>query len=521
LAGQNRRELAYDAAVSTTPQPRQSRLDLWLILLLAAVLRFWALDIKDPHFDEGINGWFADRLREQGGFVYDPTNYHGPWHFYSVFLSQSLFGRNIWALRLPAILASLLCIPALFLFARWFGRRAARWAALAFAVSPAAMFYGRYSIHEPWFVLFCMLFTWGVIALWLERDKAGLWAAAAGLTGMLLNKETYLIHAVSLLLAGGMFALWNRVSPLKPPPERAAARAWRDRDAWTAAGTMLFLLVFFYSGNFFNFSGLLGPSQALLEWTKTGVAANGHDKPAYEVLPFVNYYWVALLARYEWPALIGLVWSARYAWPGPAVPRLLSIYAAGILVAYSIVPYKTPWCIISILWPWFLFFGAAVEAARKTWARAAGLLLLAASLGLALRLNFRQYENDAEPYVYVQTYNSLRTLTAPLLEAARHDPRFYRMTGAVCCDYYPLPWVLGDFTGLAWHGRPDPAKGKKLPASFAECDFVVVETKDAPAVRASLPEGYVERRFEFRSGMEECTVFFAPRVISRRWDHSR
>jgi hypothetical protein len=51
LAGQNRRELAYDAAVSTTPQPRQSRLDLWLILLLAAVLRFWALDIKDPHFD--------------------------------------------------------------------------------------------------------------------------------------------------------------------------------------------------------------------------------------------------------------------------------------------------------------------------------------------------------------------------------------------------------------------------------------------------------------------------------------
>ncbi|MGA1130008.1 MAG: glycosyltransferase family 39 protein, partial [Chthoniobacterales bacterium] len=137
-------------AVVWRRQPRQSRLDLWLILLLAAVLRFWALDIKDPHFDEGINGWFADRLREQGGFVYDPTNYHGPWHFYSVFLSQSLFGRNIWALRLPAILASLLCIPALFLFARWFGRRAARWAALAFAVSPAAMFYGRYSIHEPW-----------------------------------------------------------------------------------------------------------------------------------------------------------------------------------------------------------------------------------------------------------------------------------------------------------------------------------------------------------------------------------
>jgi uncharacterized protein (TIGR03663 family) len=504
--------------VTTVVPVKHRNLDLWLILLLAAALRLWSLDIKEAHFDEGINGWFSDRLRENGGFVYDPTNYHGPWHFYTVFLSQSLLGRNVWALRLPVIVASLLCIPALFLFARWFGRNAVRWAALAFTVSPACVFYGRYSIHEPWFVLFCMLFTWGAIALWLDRDKAGLWAAAAGLTGMILNKETYIIHAGSLALAAGVFALWNRVSPLKPPPERAAVRSWQTRDAWMVAGVMSFLLVFFYSGNFFNFHGLLGPFEALVVWTQTGAAANGHDKPTFELLPFVNYYWLALLARYEWPALAGLVWSVRYAWPGPAVPRLLSIYAGGILLAYSVVPYKTPWCIISILWPWFLFFGAAIGAAGRFWARAAGVLLLAASLGMALRLNFRQYENDAEPYVYVQTYNSLRTLTDPLLGAARRDPRFYGVTGALCCDYYPLPWTLGDFTSLGWHGKPDPANNRKLPASFDGHDFVVVETNDAPTVRAKMPANFVERRFKFRSGMEECTVFFSPRIISQRWD---
>ena len=500
------------------PNRKPSNLDLWLILLVAAVLRLWAPDIKEPHFDEGINGWFADRLGEQGGFVYDPTNYHGPWHFYLVFLSQSLLGRNVWALRLPVIIASLLCVPALFLFARWFGRNTVRWAALAFAVSPACVFYGRYSIHEPWFVLFCMLFVWGAIALWLDRDKAGLWSAAAGLTGMLLNKETYIIHAGSLALAAGVFALWNRVSPLRPPPQRTAARSWQTRDAWLATGVMAFLLVFFYSGNFFNFRGLLGPFEALVAWTQTGAAANGHDKPTYELLPFINYYWLALLARYEWPALAGLIWSVRYAWPGPAVPRLLSIYAGGILLAYSIVPYKTPWCIISILWPWFLFFGAAIDAAKKTWARGAGVILLAASLGMALRLNLRQYENDTEPYVYVQTYNSLRTLTQPLLDAARRDPRFYRLNGALCSDYYPLPWILGDFTNLAWHGKPDPANGKELPASFEGCDLVLVETRDAAAVRAKLPPDFAERRFKFRSGMEECTVFFSPRIITQQWD---
>lgn len=497
---------------------KQGNLDLWLILILAAALRLWALDLKAPHFDEGINGWFSDRLRETGTFAYDPTNYHGPWHFYALFVSQSLLGRNIWALRLPVVLASLLCIPVIFMFARWFGRTAARWAALAFAVSPACVFYGRYSIHEPWFVLFSMLFVWGAIALWQNRDRAGLWAAAGGSAGMLLNKETYIIHAGSLALAAGVFALWRRVSPLQPPQERAAARGWNRRDVLLAAGTTVFLLVFFYSGNFFHGKGLADFFLALVAWTKTGAAANGHEKTAYELLPFVNYYWLALLARYEWPALAGLVWSVRCAWPGPAAPRLLAIYAGGVLLAYSLVPYKTPWCIISILWPWFLFFGAAVAAARHAWARAAAVLLLAASLGMCLRLNFRQFENDAEPYVYVQTYRSLDTLTGPLLRAAERDPRFHAIPGAIHTDYYPLPWVLGDFTRIGWHGKPDPDGGRPLPGSFEGNDFVVVESKEAEKVRATLGPSFAEKRFRFRSGMEECSVFFSPRITGQMWE---
>jgi len=504
--------VAYDAGVISAGPRQRDKLDIWLILLLAAALRFWALDIKAPHFDEGVNGWFADRLRETGTFAYDPTNYHGPWHFYTVFLSQSLLGRSVWALRLPAIIASLLCIPVIFLFARWFGRIAVRWAALAFAVSPACVFYGRYSIHEPWFVLFTMLFVWGAIALWLERDKAGLWAAAAGLAGMLLNKETYIIHAGSLAIAAGVFLVWNRISPLRPPPQRATSRGWDLRDAWLAAGTTGFLLVFFYSGNFLHFKGLTDFFTALVAWTKTGAEANGHEKTAYELLPFVNYYWLALLARYEWPALAGLLWSVRFAWPGPAVPRLLAIYAGGVLLAYSIIPYKTPWCIVSILWPWFIFFGAAIAAANRAWVRATAVLLLATSLGMSLRLNFREYENDAEPYVYVQTYNALGTLTDPLLGAARKDARFYHAPGAICVQsYYPLPWTLGDFTHIAYHGE-------KRPESFSNYDFVVVETKDAEGIRGQLGPEFEERRFNFRSGMEECTVFFSPRVIAQNWD---
>jgi len=485
-------------------QMRRWPWDLILLMALAAVLRLVFLDLKPAHFDEGVNGWFADRLRETGTFVYTPDNFHGPWHFYTVFLSQELLGRNLWALRLPVVLASVLTVPVFFLFARWFGRPAARWAAAAFAVSPAMVFYGRYSIHESWFVLFTMIFTWGALALWRERDRAGLWAAVLGLTGMILNKETYLIHAGSLALAGLVFVWWGRVSQVRPPAPRASSRGWTSRDAWLAGGVGIGLLVFFYSGNFFHPKGLLGPLLAVTAWTQTGAAGHGHEKEAYELLPFLNYYWLALLARYEWPALLGLVWSVRYAWPGPAVPRLLAILGGGILLAYTLVPYKTPWCLIAILWPWFLFFGAAIGAAGRWWARTLALILLGASLAMTIRLNFQQYENDAEPYVYVQTYREIGRLTHPLRELAAADPRYFHTPGVIYLEsYYPLPWILGDFTNLAY---PDREEG--VPDPLPQADFYVIEAERADEVRPRLDGDFTEVTFLLRSGIGECIVFF-------------
>src|SRR6202042_263502 len=107
-----------------------------LILLLAALVRFASLDLKPPHFDEGINGWFVDQMMKNGYYRYDPTNYHGPLHFYVLFLSQTLFGRNLWALRLPVVIMSTVCVWFMLKFETLIGRNVSRWAALAMAVSP-------------------------------------------------------------------------------------------------------------------------------------------------------------------------------------------------------------------------------------------------------------------------------------------------------------------------------------------------------------------------------------------------
>src|SRR5689334_4592312 len=76
----------------------------WLILALALVLRLAALPLRPPHSDEGVNGWFAQGVAQNGFYHYDPENYHGPLHYYLLAIAQMLLGSNLWALRLPTVL---------------------------------------------------------------------------------------------------------------------------------------------------------------------------------------------------------------------------------------------------------------------------------------------------------------------------------------------------------------------------------------------------------------------------------
>src|SRR4051812_4916613 len=138
----------------------------WLIIALAAALRLFLLGIKPPHFDEGINGWFVDQMVKNGFYRYDPTNYHGPLHFYVLFVFQTLFGRNVWAIRLPVVIVSIACVWLTLKYEPLVGRKVSWWAAVAMAVSPGFVFYGRYSIHEVWMLLFSMIFVLGLLGLW-------------------------------------------------------------------------------------------------------------------------------------------------------------------------------------------------------------------------------------------------------------------------------------------------------------------------------------------------------------------
>ncbi len=90
--------------------------------------------------------------------------------------------------------------------------------------------------------------------------------------------------------------------------------------------------------------------QAQAAWFETGKEGHGHEKP-WE-------YWLRLSGRYELAIVFGLVACLFCLRFRNVATRYLAIYGVGTVMAYSIVKYKTPWCIISVVWPLLFVFGA-------------------------------------------------------------------------------------------------------------------------------------------------------------------
>jgi len=495
----------------------------WLILALAAFLRFFLLGIKPPHFDEGINGWFVDQVMKNGFYRYDPTNYHGPLHFYVLLLFESLFGRNVWALRLPVVLVSIAGVWLALKFEPLVGSAVSRIAALAMAVSPGFVFYGRYAIHEVWLQFFSMMFILGLLGLWRRGTLTYLWYAGMGLTGMILTKETYAIHVACALLAIPTLAVsyaLNRVSDAKPAKQ---TWSWIDLAMIVIVGG--FAVVFFYSGTFFNWSGVKGLYLAFKAWTETGAAGHGHEK-AWD-------YWLKIMGPlpdvggndsplqrlrngradafgYELPMLAGLILCAFCQKFKNLNLRYLAIYGAGSLVAYTIVKYKTPWCVISFGWPFLFVFGGAILLVRPKHLRLAQRtigVLLCISLASSIWLNYFKCSSPEEPYAYVQTYNDMFKLTKPLLTLAKRDPSNYHLTGhLIRSSVYPLPWVLGDFDRVGYY------EGGNMPANL-DGDFLLVQQDKIKDVESKLKGTYYTDMMTLRNYQEPSKIFFSASVF--------
>jgi hypothetical protein len=384
-------------------------------------------------------------------------------------------------------------------------------------------FYGRYAIHETELVLFLVMLVWGGAGIWRFGGMRYLWVAALGATGMILTKETYIIHFTAFALAVPCLWILEKILPGGSDTfPRAQNAHYSTRELCTAGAVCALLIIFFYSGNFLDFSLLKGLYLTFGEWVKTGQGGkSGHEKIAYDIVlttfhvmsggklvahPItVNYYWLALLCRYEWPAVAGMYLSLFYIWPKSSrFIRYLMIYGWGVFTAYSIVQYKTPWCVITIMWPFLFVFGDFFAGLldvkdSRPFATMTSALLLAVSLGMSTRLSFFHYTDENEDYVYVQTLPDIYKLTDPLFKLVAQDPVNYHLKGVIIMDStHPLPWVLGDFTNLAY-SIPD--------AGDMDAAFLLVDGEHQEEVEKRLNENYFTDDFHLRASLSPVKLF--------------
>ena len=142
------------------------------ITALATFLRFFALEIKPFHHDEGVNGHFLTALFRQGVYKYDPGNYHGPTLYYLTLPFTKLFGLETLPVRWSVAVWGVLIVVLAFYLRRYIGRIGSLFAALFLAISPGMVYFSRYYIHEIFFVFLALGLVLSM-ALFLEQKKPG------------------------------------------------------------------------------------------------------------------------------------------------------------------------------------------------------------------------------------------------------------------------------------------------------------------------------------------------------------
>lgn len=439
---------------------------VWAVLLAALVallLRVPDLDTRPLHNDEAVNAFKVRDLWTEGHYAYDPDEYHGPTlHYFSaplLWLSRNHEPQQ-WTeatLRYLTVIFGVGLVLLPLLFAGGTGRQTTVWSAFFIALSPAMVFYSRYFIHEILLVFFTGL-TLG--SFWrYSQTGAARWAAltGAGLGLMWATKETFVLTVAAISLALALTA-WLL------PGSRRLPTGCQIRHLWLGAGMTGLIWLLFFSSFFTHFQGLPDSILTYLPWLKRA----GGDSPH-------NHEWSFYLERLGWfQTGNGPVWSegmilalALVGGVSGLVRRkssltcFLTFYTIILTAIYSIISYKTPWCILSFLLGMILLAGIGateiiqfIKNNKGKWAGAVFIALLSLHLGWqAWRGAIEYASNRFNPYVYAQTSPDILKLIERVEGIGRVAPDGLKTVIKVMAldnDYWPLPWYLREYERVGY-----------------------------------------------------------------------
>jgi len=453
------------------------------ILCVACFLRLFELSAKVLHHDEGVNGSFMANLYRTGYYHYDPANYHGPLLYYageitttigSIFLGKE--GLNTFTIRLVPALFGVGVVWLMLCLRRQLGNFGSLAAAAMAAVSPGFLFFSRYFIHEILFVFF----TLGtIVALLLYRETprpSYFMLAAASLALLGTTKETLIITVAVWVIAIPCTVLWLRlINPeLKLAPMLAfdlpVQEQGKARQSWTrnqlvlnAAVLFLAIWVVLYSSLFTNFPrGVIDSVRTYTYWLKTSGNANVYSWTKYlEWLLGLRAGYPSFRSDAEFAGMVlgafGIITALFHARNRFAV--FTAFWSMGIFAAYCLIPYKTPWLLLSIVLPWIIMAGYGLEQIFSRWRqRTLALVLLTSAVLLgavqAVDLSFHSYDDETQPYSYAHSRRDLLNLVNEIETIAAGNPAGKNIGITIMSpEHWPLPWYLRDYPNTGYWGK--------------------------------------------------------------------
>jgi len=363
-------------------------------------------------------------------------------------------------LRIVPVFFGVSLVLLVLLIGRGLGSSAAAYAAVLTAISPAMVFYSRYYIMEM--LLVCFTFGAIVFGYRYTQSRKVAWAILAGMSMGLMHatKETCIIAFGSMFLALGMTLLMRRAKGSIVNAVRAVKPS--HFLAFLAAGVVASSL--FYSSFLSNPRGIL---DSVLTYTNYFDRA---DNNTLHIHPWYYYIKMLMYCRYfdgpRWSealivllALVGFAAAMIKKGLSSAnihLVRFIGFYTLILTVVYSLIPYKTPWCMLSFLHGMILLAGVGAVVLVKLLPNVIPrliilLLIFESSVFLtwkAYQSNYEYYSDSRNPYVYAHPTDEVFTIAQRIEEMARVHPDGYKMHIQVICpgkDYWPLPWYLRRF----------------------------------------------------------------------------
>jgi uncharacterized protein (TIGR03663 family) len=467
-----------DVDVRESPDSLRSRGLFLAPILMAAALRLPDLASRPMHSDEAVHAEKFGALLEGRGYAYDPAEHHGPTLYYLALVPAWLRGESRYVDIDEVTLRSVPAVLGVALVAAHLGARGvlgpigALVAAILAAISPAMVFYSRYFIHETPLVFF----SFGLL-LAVSRYVRAPGAAPALLAGtsaglMVATKETASIALGCVLLALAATHLAGRAHAGSPPSTRRVERGQHVLLALLAAVAVSAAL---FSSFLTHPQGIVDAVRAYGFYLDRAGAASGHTRPWSDYLRLLIFpsntrpFWTEGLIVFL--AVVG----GAAAWVRKGVPaadsralRFLGVYTLLMLVVYSAIPYKTPWCVLGFLHGLILLAGAGAVFLVRSVTGAAGRalaasVLVAAAVHLgwqAFRGSFRLASDPRNPYVYAHTGTDVFEIVARLKDLARAHPDGSSMHVQVVSsqNLWPLPFYLRGMPRVGWWtSAPDSA----------------------------------------------------------------